>query len=117
MIQLHPYEYIYYNSLVGDLKGAYGKYETDYWGLGYKEAVIWFNENVNDPKKQYQIFVEGDPLSSSYYFKPNMKLTTDLLKADYLFTFTRWNFHLRHPGKTIYAVKREGVSLVFIKEL
>src|SRR3989338_5246413 len=42
MIILHPYEYLYYNSLVGGLKGAYGKYETDYLGLSYKDAVLWF---------------------------------------------------------------------------
>ena len=117
MFSLHPYEYLYYNSLVGGLKGAYGKYETDYWGLGYKDVVIWFNKNINDPKKQYKMFVEGDPLSSSYYFKSNMQLTTDLPTADYLFTFTRWNFHIRHPGKTIYTVEKEGVPLIFIKKL
>ncbi|OGK24952.1 hypothetical protein A3A46_00860 [Candidatus Roizmanbacteria bacterium RIFCSPLOWO2_01_FULL_37_13] len=116
MINLHPLEYLYYNSLVGGLKGAFGKYETDYWGLSYKEAVLWFNKKVNDPKKQYQIFAEGDPLSSSYYFKPNTKLTLNVNEADYIFTFTRWNFHLRHPGKTIYTVEREGVPLIFVKK-
>lgn len=117
MFKLHPYEYLYYNSFVGGLKGAYGHYETDYWGLGYKEAVLWFNKHVNDPKKQYKIFVEGDPLSSSYYFKPNMQLTTDSLNTDYIITFTRWNFHLRHPGKTIYTVQRDDVPLIFIKQI
>ncbi len=116
MIILHPYEYLYYNSLVGGLKGAYRKYETDYWGLGYKEAALWFNKNVNNPKKQYKIFVEGDPLSSTTYFKPNMQLTININDADYIFTFTRWNFHVRHPGKTIYTVKREGIPLIVIKK-
>lgn len=117
MIGLHPYEYVYYNSLIGGLKGAYGKYETDYWGLGYKDAVLWFNKNINDPKKQYKIVTEGDPLSSTYYFKSNMLLTSNRTTADYLFTFTRWNFHIRHPGKTIYTVQRDGVPLLFIKKL
>ncbi|OGK26348.1 hypothetical protein A3C28_02875 [Candidatus Roizmanbacteria bacterium RIFCSPHIGHO2_02_FULL_39_9] len=117
MIELHPYEYLYYNSLVGGLKGAYGKYETDYLGLSYKDAVLWFNKNVNDSKKQYMIFVEGDPLSSTTYFKPNMVLTTDPLNADYIFTFTRWNFHERHPGKTIYSFRKEEIPLIFVKEV
>ena len=116
MIVLHPYEYMFYNSLTGGLKGAYGKYETDYWGLGYKDATLWFNKNINDSKKQYKILVEGDPLSSSYYFKPNMQLTINEAEADYIFTFTRWNFHVRHPGTTIYTVQREGVPLIFIKK-
>lgn len=117
MIMIHPYEYIYYNSFVGGLKGAYGKYETDYWGLAYKESIVWFNKNVNDKNKTYKIWVEADPLSSSYYFQPNMSLTQIMNDADYIFTFTRWNFHLRHPGKTIYTVQREDIPLVFIKEI
>lgn len=117
MITLHPYEYLFYNSLVGGLKGAYGKYETDYWGLAYKEAVIWFNKNVNDKNKIYKIWVEGDPLSSSYYFQPNMSLTQNMDEVDYIFTFTRWNFNVRHPGETIHTISREGVPLIFIKKI
>lgn len=117
MIRLHPYEYLYYNSLTGGLKGAYGKYETDYWGLGYKDAVLWFNKNINKFNKQYRIYVEGDPLSSSYYFRSNMRLTTNVNDADYIFTFTRWNFHVRHPGKNVYIFQKEDVPLIFIKQL
>src|SRR5262249_22602212 len=31
LIQLHPYEYLFYNSLVGGLPGAARRYDTDYW--------------------------------------------------------------------------------------
>ncbi len=116
MFRLHPYEYLYYNSLVGGLKGAAGRYETDYWGLGYKEAVIWFNDNVNEKNKTYKIWAEGDPLSSSYYFLPNMKFAQSANEADYVITFTRWNFHLYHQGKIIHIVEKEGVPLIYIKQ-
>lgn len=114
MVQLHPYQYLYYNSFVGGLKGAYGKYETDYWGKAYREAVLWFNDNINDGKKNYLIKAEGDPLSSLYYFKDNMKLVKEASSADYIFTFTRWNLHQRYQGKTIHTVERKGVPLIFI---
>lgn len=116
MARLHPYEYLYYNSLTGGLNGAYGKYETDYLGLGYKDAVLWFNTHENNPSKYYYIFVEGDPLSSTTYFKPNMVLTTNPQRADYIFTFTRWNFHERYSGKIVYILKRDQVPLIFIKK-
>jgi len=32
---------VYYNELIGGVRGAYGKYELDYWGNSYKEAVDW----------------------------------------------------------------------------
>ncbi len=116
MIILHPYEYVFYNSLVGGLKGAYGQYETDYWGLAYKEATLWFNNNIDDPKKQYKIFVEGDPLSSTTYFKNNMYQTYNREDYNYVFTFTRWNFHLQYLWLTIHTIDRDGIPLVFIKE-
>lgn len=116
MVQLHPYQYIYYNSLIGGLKGAYLKYETDYWGVSYKEGVYWFNKNINLKDKFYKIKVEGDPLSSSYYFLKNMKLIDNPLEADYVITFTRWGLDKFHQGEVIYTVERQGVPLVYIKK-
>ena len=31
LVRLHPYEYLFYNSLVGGLKGASRRYAMDYW--------------------------------------------------------------------------------------
>ena len=46
MIQLHPYEYIYFNRLSGGLSTAKAQYETDYLGLSLKEAIDWIKQNV-----------------------------------------------------------------------
>lgn len=113
---LHPYEYVYFNSLVGGLKGAEGKYETDYWGLGMKEAILWFNENVYEEGKSYVLMTEADPFSSNYYFKKGMSQTVDYSKADYYISFTRWSKHLAYPGEIINTVKRKGVPLIYIKK-
>lgn len=117
IVRLHPYQYIYYNSLVGGLAGAYTNYETDYWGLSYKEAVEWFINHENKPEKEYQIFSEGEKLSTQYYFKKNMQFTDNPNKADYIFTFTRWNMQDKHGGTTIHTISREGVPLIFIKKM
>ena len=39
MADLHPYEYIYANRFAGGVNGIYGRYELDYWGTSFKEAV------------------------------------------------------------------------------
>jgi hypothetical protein len=42
--RLHPYQVTYYNALVGEVEGASGRYDTDYWLSGYREAVRWIEE-------------------------------------------------------------------------
>jgi len=45
-----PYEYLYYNSLVGGLSGANREYAfdeaTDYWGASYRSGIRWLNVNA-----------------------------------------------------------------------
>jgi hypothetical protein len=36
IVRLHPYEYVYYNELVGGVRGAYGQFELDYWCTSYR---------------------------------------------------------------------------------
>jgi len=61
IIQLHPYEYTYYNSFAGGTSGAFRNYETDYWLTCYKEAVEQFN------KPNAQLFIKREPYIASYY--------------------------------------------------
>ena len=46
LVRLHPYQMTYFNSLVGGLEGANGKYEIDYWVLSYREAIEWVNDRA-----------------------------------------------------------------------
>jgi hypothetical protein len=45
-----PYEYIYYNRLVGGLSGAqqvFGEEETcDYWAVSYRQGLGWINQHA-----------------------------------------------------------------------
>ena len=45
-VQLHPYQYVYYNSLTGGVRGAFRNYEMDYWATSYREAINYLNENA-----------------------------------------------------------------------
>jgi hypothetical protein len=42
-IELHPYEYIYFNTLAGGVSGAYGDFEMDRWCISYREAIEYVN--------------------------------------------------------------------------
>ncbi len=43
IVALHPYEYVYYNSLVGGTRGASRAFETDYWCTSLREAMEVLN--------------------------------------------------------------------------
>jgi hypothetical protein len=46
IFRLHPYQYVYYNALIGGLPGAEGQYELDYWCTSGKEAIVHINESA-----------------------------------------------------------------------
>ena len=45
IIRNHPLEYIYFNEILG-VKGAYGRFETDYYLNSLKQGTEWLIENV-----------------------------------------------------------------------
>ena len=120
MVRLHPYEYIYFNQTVGGFKGAYGKYETDYWVASMKEAVEWLKANeIRDPKTTYKIYADGKPFQSRDYFSPPMVLEPKRDQADFAILMTRAGIKPApgDEGKVIHRVEREGAPLSFILKL
>ncbi len=74
MLLNHPYYYLYYNQLVGGLKGAYGNYETDYYYHTIQEGSEWLNKYLLT-KKQQGIVRIATNFSVNWYFRnqPNIK--------------------------------------------
>ena len=123
VVRLHPHQYVYYNSLAGGVKGAQGRYELDYWGNSYKEAVeiltnyLKKNRGEEFQKREYRIKALGPSFSASHYFPDNFKTARTVDEADFLITFTRWGFHEVVPGKRIAAVERMGAVLSIVNDL
>lgn len=44
--RLHPYEYAYFNELAGGVRGAFRRYELDYWALSYRELAEYVNREA-----------------------------------------------------------------------
>lgn len=56
MVQLHPYQYVYFNRLVaGGLSTAARRYDTDYWGAACKEAVDWTVDHYSRRDLQHPV--------------------------------------------------------------
>ena len=122
MVHLHPHQYVYFNSLTGGLPGAYGQYETDYWGNSYKEAVNWLEEFIlmrdGNAPQDYTVLACSDPLSSDYFFPDFLSWSQNARKADFFIATTRDNCHKRGPaGVLLHSVKRFGVPLNVIMDI
>ena len=50
MVRLHPYEYLYFNPLVGGLQGAAQRYDTDYWVNAMHEMVVELESHLDREK-------------------------------------------------------------------
>jgi hypothetical protein len=46
LVTLHPYQSSYFNALTGGTRGAWGRYEMDYWLGSYREAARWIIEDA-----------------------------------------------------------------------
>ena len=63
VIRLHPYEYGYFNDLVGGVRGAYGRYVSDYWCTSLREAMEFVNMTAPParPDRHQRLVRGGQP--------------------------------------------------------
>lgn len=55
MVDLHPFQTSYFNEFVGGLRGAAGRYYTDYWGTCVKQAVAWLEQEARRRKSRLDV--------------------------------------------------------------
>ena len=117
MVRLHPNEYVYFNALVGGLPGAYGRYETDYWGNSNREAVRLLVEHIESESETvppYRVFVCSYPPTATTFFPNYLSRTREEEDADFLVGTTRWRCHQSMEGKEINVVERLGTPLSYV---
>lgn len=124
MISLHPYEYIYYNALVGGVAGAYRNYELDYWCLSARQAILLLND-IAAPGARLAVNKDSDQLIP--YAREDLVIlpdrdSTELAKAadpDYMMVCSRANSDLMIlPGRDIAVeVTAGGVPILIIKQV
>jgi hypothetical protein len=117
LFRLYPYQYAYFNEVVGDFRGATGHFEQDYWTLNKREAILWIRyHEATDPNKIYRIKIIDTPWQSTYYFGPNMQGDVNISNPDYeILKELPANLDSAKPvRKLIHVVEREGVPLVYV---
>ena len=71
IVRNHPYEYVYFNELVGGVRGAYGNYEMDYYYHSQREATEWIlkNADVKSAINGKITIATWHPASVNYYVR------------------------------------------------
>lgn len=126
MVRLHPYEYVYFNRLIGGgLRGAAGRFDTDYWGSSFKEAMEWTMAQV-EPNGSGPVRV-GNACAAfltAYSIERDafrgcgfVNVSVDAVKrgdVDVVLAITRDGGDRRVSGRVLHRVERFGVPLCYV---
>jgi len=118
-IRLHPYQYTYYNTIVGGTGGAAGQYETDYWLTCYKDAV---EELAASTDESVDLYVRREFYIAQYYAPENVNVYDFARKAVQPGNYVLWSARAE-PGvqalseENFYSltVEREGAIFCAIQ--
>lgn len=122
LIALHPYQYLFYNPLVGGLPGASGRYVGDYWVTIMPEAVTDLEGYVAqlDAKsgrtRRYTVAVCGDRLPFEKEANARLQWVSDWTKAEFFIAPTHMNCDRALGGREIVQIKRLGVKIGVVKD-
>ena len=120
LVRLHPYEYLFYNRLVGGLGGAAGRYEMDYWVNVMPEAVRALQEYLGpaDGKSQqvYEVGVCGETFAFENYAGKRLRTTRGWLESDFFIAPTHMNCDRVVEGRVVATIRRLGVPIGVVKD-
>lgn len=108
-VQLHPYQYTYYNQFVGGTGQAAYSFETDYWETCYKDAMQALNAFAY---KKPKVFVRREGYIAAYYADTRIKVidgssrSNGPVHGDYFLTNSRAN-----PGIQRYRNNRQLIVI------
>lgn len=131
----HPFQYQYFNEVVGGIDAAASKYETDYYYHSTREAYLWLKDNVDWSKysKENKLKVATNGLFSVRYFaRHDLEEKVQLSYSRYYVRgASDWDYYicvnsyinpgqlkrgLWPPKNTAYAVKVDETPLCAVIE-
>jgi hypothetical protein len=124
LVRLHPYEYLFYNDLVGGLKGAARRNETDYWVNIMPEAVDKLENFIDKtqrghiavPWRRYTVAVCGERFSFENEADTRLQWVSDWTKAEFFIAPTHLDCDGASAGNVIATIERLGVPIGVVKD-
>jgi hypothetical protein len=121
-VQLHPYEYAYYNAFVGGTAAAFRQYETEYWLTCYKEAVEDLARLAPPPGTR--LYVHREAYIAARYAGEGLIVleednhASEIRPGDYVLVNTRSNEDQRtlRGAPVVLSVGRAGAIYCVVKQ-
>jgi hypothetical protein len=122
LVSLNPYQYTYYNALVGGTGGAFRRYETDYWLTCYRELVGELNQSF---PQGGTLFVYRQPAIAEGYAAPGLNVLRydpdddQTFSGSLLLLTTRANVDLvNYPdAPELLSVGRDGAVFCLVRQI
>jgi len=119
LVQLHPYQYSYYNKFVGGFSGAENRFELDYWLTCYKSITKQINIGENQP---VNVYVDQKPDLVGLYADPNITvMKLDNIKypeGSLIILPIRWDHKSLFPDFQIeYSVSVDDVEICIARRV
>lgn len=130
LVSIHPNESVYFNPLIGGLKGAKEK-NIMYWGynLGnvFRQAAVWLNQNAEKNSRVTRGTAYEDIIAAAW-FRKDINYSHDYQsgfrkKGEYIIEFThdmpvwpRYYYYnyARNMLKPLYEIKIDGVPILTV---
>lgn len=124
LFSLHPYEYVYYNRLAGNMAEAEKEWEGDYWSSSLREAAAMLEAQIPPNEidgdglnyAPYRVAVCAESIQGRAYLDHRFQITSDWMNADFYISSTNMNCDKVMQGKIIATVKRMGAILAVVKD-
>lgn len=121
LIEIHPHEYIWYNAIPGGLHGAFMKYELDYWGNAYPEALTSLMAATHGGRapsgRKFRVAACGAPRALQAQLPETFEFVDDQRDADFLVGLVGIGCGEMRPGPAISFVVRDNVGLAYVRRL
>jgi Gpi18-like mannosyltransferase len=117
MVQTHPYQNLYFNALVGGIKGADGKFDLDYWGLSYREALEYILRKDRSPTVSVSVYSRPGRSNAQILLpqaRSRLKYLDNPYEATYFLSHGRWNPLHYPPREEFFAVRLDGVYIMVV---
>ena len=129
MLLNHPYYYLYYNQMVGGLKGAYANFETDYYYVSQTEASSWLIDYLKEEKIAGPLKIKAT-FSVQWMFRNHPEIETSYFRYeernqhdwDYAIIVSRYipPFQLNNmcwpPKNTIHTIYADHIPICAVIE-